>query len=152
MFLPLLVFCLFVIPILFLAKFTKSGKLAGYNLHKIDLECCDAFVDVLGFLRTHDKHTHLLINYAYTGNSSASPVLNIFDVKWTNVKKVGEFSGFYEHAIAERLRDLDGDGNTEIIYLEDTYWPSGKSHAYIIPIYSIAEYQDGRYVEANPSL
>jgi len=136
---------------LFIAKFTKAGKLTSYKLHVIDYECNSwaCGVDVLGFLETYDKRSHLLINYAYTGNSSASPVLNIFDVKRTNVKKVGEFSGFYEHAIAERLRDLDGDGNTEIIYLEDTYWPPGKSHAYIIPIYGIAEYQDGWYVEAN---
>ena len=48
-----------------------------------------------------------------------------------------------------RLRDIDGDGNTEIIYVEDAYWPSGKSHAYIVPIYGIAEYRDGKYVNAN---
>ena len=134
---------------LFLAKFTKSGKLAGYNLHKIDLECCDAFVDVLGFLGTQDKHTHLLINFAYPGTSTGYPLLNIFDVQPTNIHKVGEFAGFYEHVIAERLKDIDGNGNTDIIYIEDTYWPPGKSHAYIIPIYGIAEYRDEWYVEAN---
>lgn len=134
---------------LFLAKFTKSGKLAGYNLHKIDLEYCDAFVDVLGFLGTQDKHTHLLINFAYPGTSTGYPLLNIFDVQPTNIHKVGEFAGFYEHVIAERLKDIDGNGNTDIIYIEYTYWPPGKSHAFIVPIYGIAEYRDGRYVEAN---
>lgn len=134
---------------LFLAKFTKSGKLAGYNLHKIDLECCDAFVDVLGFLEAQDKHNHLLINFAYPGTSTGYPVLNIFDVQPTNIHKVGAFAGFYEHVIAERLRDLDEDGNTEIIYVGESYLPPGAAHADVIIFYDIAEYRDGRYVEAN---
>lgn len=134
---------------LFLAEFTESGKLAGYNFHKIDLECCDAFVDVLGFLGTQDKHTHLLINFAYPGTSTGYPVLNIFDVQPTNVHKIGQFAGFYEHVIAERLRDLDEDGNTEIIYVGGSYLPPGAAHADVIIFYDIAKYRDGRYVEPN---
>ena len=54
---------------LFFAEFSRTGILAGYNLHRIDLECCEAWVDVLGFLRTQDKHTHLLINLAYVSTN-----------------------------------------------------------------------------------
>ncbi|MBW2645717.1 MAG: hypothetical protein JRE23_06005 [Deltaproteobacteria bacterium] len=136
---------------LFMAGFTKTGKIKNYEIHGIDFECCywPWGVDILGFLGTQNKRTHLLINYAYTGNSIQSPVLRIYDIKWPNTNKIGEFDGFYEHAIVNRLRDIDGDGNTEIIYVEDTYWPPGKSHAYIVPIYGIAEYRGGRYVEAK---
>jgi len=136
---------------LFMAEFTKTGKIKNYELHRIDFECCywSWGVDVLGFLGTQNKHTHLLINYAYTGNSIQSPVLRIYDIKWPNTPKIGEFAGFYEYAIVNRLRDIDGDGNTEIIYVDDAYWPPGKSHAYIVPIYGIAEYLDGRYVDAD---
>jgi len=136
---------------LFIAKFTKAGKLMSYKYHVIDYECY-AFacgVDILGFIKNNDKRTHLLINYVYTCNSPTVPELNIFDIQPNHIKNIGKLGGFYEHAIAERLQDIDGDGNTEIIYVDDAYWPPGKSHAYIIPIYGIAEYRDGRYVEAN---
>lgn len=134
---------------LFLAKYTKYGKLAGYTLQKIDLDCCDALVNVLGFIRTQDKHTHLLINFAYSGTSTGFPLLNVFDVQPKNSNKIGEFAGFYEHVIAERLRDLDEDGNTEIIYVGETDCPSGAAHAEVNIFYDIAEYRDGSYVEAN---
>jgi hypothetical protein len=136
---------------LFIAKITKAGKLMSYKYHVIHYECY-AFAcgfDVLGFLETHDKHTHLLINYAYTGNSPTVPVLNIFDIQPNHIKNIGKLGGFYEHVIAERLQDIDGDGTTEIIYVEDIYWPPGKSHAYIIPIFGIAEYRDGSYVDTD---
>jgi len=107
---------------------------------------CTKFIFFVG---SKIGNTHLLINYAYTGNSIQSPVLKIYDMQWASVDKIGEFAGFYEHAIVDRLRDIGGDGNTEIIYVEDSYWPPGKSHAYIVPIYGIAEYRDGRYVNAN---
>jgi len=134
---------------LFFAEFSRTGELAGYNLHRIDLECCEAWVDVLGFLRTQDKHTHLLINLAYVSTNSANPVLNIFDAQPTDFYKIGEFAGFYEHVIAERLQDLNQDGNTEIIYVGESYWPPGAAHADIVPFFDIAEYRNGRYVEAN---
>jgi hypothetical protein len=136
---------------IFIAKFTKDGKLTGYKFQKIDYKCYSwaCGVDVLGFLETNDKRTHLLINYGYPGNSPTVPELNIFDIHSNYIKNIGKFDGFYEDAIVERLRDIDGDGNTEIIYVEDTYWPPGKSHAYIVPIYGIAEYRGGRYVDAN---
>ena len=136
---------------IFIAKFTKYGKLTGYKFHKLDYECYDfaCGVDILGFIETSDKRIHLLINYDYTGNSPTIPELNIFDVRLNDIKKIGKFDGFCEGKIAERLQDIDGDGNTEIIYVEDTYWPPGASHAFIIPIYGIAEYRDGRYVKAD---
>ena len=134
---------------LFLAKFTKSGKLISYNLHPIKLGYCDAFVDVLGFLETNDKNIHLLINWALGGTSSAYPLLNIFNVQWNNINKIGEFCGFYERVIAGRLKDLNGDGNTEIIYVGESYVPPGAANVDVIIFYDIAEYQNGRYVEAN---
>jgi hypothetical protein len=134
---------------LFVAKFAKSGKLTSYNLHPIELGCCDAFVDVLGFIETKDKNIHLLVNVAVGATSTAYPLLNIFNVQKNNVKKIGEFAGFYEHVIAERLRDLDEDGNTEIIYVGESYLPPGAAHADVVIFYDIAEYRDGRYVEAN---
>jgi hypothetical protein len=136
---------------LFIAKFTKAGEFTSYKFHMIDYECYSFVcgVDILGFLETQDKHMHLLINYAYPCNSPTVPELNIFDIQTNYIKNIGKFDGFYQHAIVERLRDIDGDGNTEIIHVENTYWPPGKSHAYIMPIYGIAEYRDGRYVNAN---
>jgi hypothetical protein len=136
---------------LFIAKFTKAGECTSYKFHMIDYEC-DSFacgVDILGFLETQDKHMHLLINYDYPCNSPTVPELNIFDIQTNYIKNIGKFDGFYEHAIVERLRDIDGDGNTEIVFVEDTYWPPGKSHVYIMPIYGIAEYREGRYVNAK---
>ncbi|BBO80660.1 hypothetical protein DSCO28_12260 [Desulfosarcina ovata subsp. sediminis] len=60
---------------IFWAELTASGELAGYRLHQTDLDGCAAFVDVLGFLQTRDKHTHLFVNFAYGGTSPACPVL-----------------------------------------------------------------------------
>ncbi|MBW2646929.1 MAG: hypothetical protein JRE23_12300 [Deltaproteobacteria bacterium] len=134
---------------LFLAKFTKSGKLISYNLHPIKLGYCDALVDVLGFLETKDKDIHLLVNWALGGTSTAYPLLNIFNVQWNNIIKIGKFCGFYENRISERLRDLDQDGNTEIIYVGESYVPPGGANADVIIFYDIAEYRDGRYVDAN---
>lgn len=136
---------------LLIAKFTKTGELKSYKIHRIDFECCLRYwsVDVLGFLETCDKHKHLLINYVYPGNSLLNPALKIFDIHWPHVNNIGEFTGFYENKIASRIRDINGNGNAEIIYIEDTFWPHGKSHMYIMPIYGIAEYREGRYVNAN---
>ena len=134
---------------LFVAKFAKSGKLISYNLHPIKLGYCDAFVDVLGFLETNDKNIHLLVNWALGGTSSAYPLLNIFNVQWNNINKIGKFCGFYERVIADRLRDLDQDGDTEIIYVGESYVPPGGANADVIIFYEIAEYRNGRYVNAN---
>ena len=74
---------------LFIAKFTKAGEFTSYKFHMIDYEC-DSFVcgvDILGFLETQDKHTHLLINYAYPCNSPTVPELNIFDIQTNYIKK-----------------------------------------------------------------
>ena len=135
---------------LFMAKFTKSGEFKSYKFHMIDYECISVCgVDILGFLETHDKHIHLLVNYAYPCNSPTVPELNIFSIQTNEIINIGKLDGFWEHAISERLKDIDGNGSTEIIFVENTYWPPGKSHAYIMPIYGIAEYRDGRYVNAN---
>jgi len=133
---------------MFIARHSATGQFVKYHLIPIQLACC-AFTDVLGFLRTRDQRTHMLINFAYPGTSAAYPVLNIFEINGPQIRKVGEFAGFYEHAIAERLRDMDGDGNTEIIYVDDVYWPPGKSHAEIMAVYAVADFQSTRYIKAN---
>ena len=119
-----------------------------YRLEPIPPEN-SAITNVLGFLSTRDKRTHLLINAARSGTSSAFPKLNIFDIHWPKISKIVELSGFYEHAIAERLRDLDGDGNTEIIYVGESYLPPDAAWADSDVAYNIAEYRDGMYVENN---
>ena len=119
-----------------------------YRLEPIPLEY-SAITNVLGFLKTRDKRTHLLINAARSGTSSAFPKLTIVDIHWPKITKIGELGGFFEHAIAERLRDLDGDGNTEIIYVGETYLPPDNAWANIDVSYDIAEYRDGNYVENN---
>jgi hypothetical protein len=103
----------------------------------------------LGFLETRDKRTHLLINIADIGTTSAFPILNTFDIRWPKIKKIGEFFGFYEHVISDRLRDLDGDGNTEIISVGESYVPPGAAYADIVLLYNVAEYRHGTYVENN---
>ena len=136
---------------LFIAKFTKAGEFTIFKFHMINYECYSDVcgVDILGFLETLDKRIHLLLNYLYACNSPTVPELNIFSIQTNDIRNIGKFDGFYEHAIAERLQDINGDGTTEIIYVKDTYWPPGEPHSSIMPIYGIAEYRDGRYVNAN---
>lgn len=133
----------------FIAKVDRHGHLVNYKLSSIDLECCEGFADILGILTTNDNRLHFFINSSCPGTSIAYPILNIFDIRWNDVKKIGEFSGFYEHDIPERFKDIDKDGNTEIIFVKDTYWPSGAPHFKTIPIYNIAQYRKGRYEEAS---
>lgn len=128
-------------------ELSSLGKPQKYNLFPLQSEGGD--VDILGFLRTNNNHTHMLINMRGQGTSTAYPVLYIFEINGNQVKNIGRFCGFYSHVIPERFRDLNGDGNTEIIYVSDEIWPIGGAHADVIPVYSIAEYKNGRYVEAD---
>jgi hypothetical protein len=68
------------------------------------------------------------------------------------VKKVAELYGFYEHAVPDRLWDVNQDGNTEIIHVHSDYWPPGKSHAEVILNYEIMEYRQGKYLPARPEI
>jgi len=131
----------------FIARYSAKGKMLQFNLIPIQVE--RAFVDVLGFLTTRDQQTHMLVNISHAGTDTGSPVLNIFDIRWPEIQKIGEFGGFYEHVIAERLQDMNGDGNTEIIYVKESYWPHDKPHADMIMFYGAAEYRDGRYMETD---
>ena len=134
---------------LFIGKISDTEGPLEYKLFYIDLECCGASVDLLGIITTKDDRIHLLINHAFSGTSTGYPVLNIFEIQPTIIKKIGEFSGFYEHQISKRLVDIDHDGNTEIIYIKNTYWPPGTSHADIIIDYGFARFIDGIYVETD---
>ena len=133
---------------LFWAKYSAAGEILQYNLIPLPLEH-NGHQNVLGFLETRDKSTHLLINIADTGTSSGFPILSVFNLHWPEIRKIGQFSGFYEHAIVDRLRDLDGDGNTEIIFVGESSVPPNAANADITITYDIAEYRDGKYVENN---
>ena len=133
---------------LFYAKRATNGEIFQYHLKPISLGYAEA-TRVIGFLKTRDKRTHLLINAAGSGTSSAFPKLTLFDIHWPKIAKIGELSGVYEHALAERFRDLDGDGNTEIIYVGETYPAPEGARANSEVSYDIAEYRDGNYVENN---
>ena len=133
---------------LFWAKYSAAGEIRQYDLIPLPLEH-NGHQNVLGFLETRDKSTHLLINIADTGTSSGFPILNVFDLHYPEIRKIGQFSGFYEHAIVDRLRDLDGDGNTEIIFVGDSSVPPNSANAFIAITYDIAEYHDGKYIENN---
>ena len=90
---------------------------------------------------------HVNSNDPSTG--SGNPTLNIFELTNKSTQKIGTFAGFHKHNIAYQLQDFDGNGNTEVVYVEGIYWPPGESHASVIPIYSIAEYINGFYGDAK---
>lgn len=106
-------------------------------------------VDLLGFLKTRDGSTHLLVRFNLPGTSVMHPVLQIFGIRGIRTEDLGSFCGFYYHATADGLRDLGGDMNTEVISVEGFYWPPYASHAKVEVFYGIAEFKEGRYVEAN---
>ena len=114
-----------------------------------DLKNCDAAAEMIGFLTPRDHRAHLLINRHCGGTDTGSPVLHIYDVRNDRLEKIGEFAGFYTHAIPWRLADYDRDGDTEIVYVKGTYWPPGKPHAEVMMEYGIAEYRSGKYVAQN---
>jgi hypothetical protein len=132
----------------FFAKYSATGKILQHTLIPLPPES-GPLIDVLGFLKTRDNRTHLLMNIGDIGTTPAFPILNILDIHWPKMRKIGEFCGFYTHVLADRLRDLDGNGNTEIIYVGETYWPPNGSHADIVLSYDIAEYRKGKYIENN---
>lgn len=103
----------------------------------------------VGFMKVRYNRTHLLLNYFHPGTSIFHPVLHVLEIHGTYVREIGKFAGFYPHVIPERLRDLNGDGSTEIIFVDDYIWPSGEAHADVVPVYGIAEYVDGEYKVAN---
>ncbi len=133
---------------LFWAKYSAAGEILQCNFIPLPLEY-NGHQNVLGFLETCDNSIHLLINIADTGTSSGFPILNVFDLHYPEIRKIGQFSGFYEHAIVDRLRDLDGDGNTEIIFVGESSVPTNAANADIPISYDIAEYRDGKYIENN---
>ncbi|UCG14338.1 MAG: hypothetical protein JSU72_07735 [Deltaproteobacteria bacterium] len=130
-------------------ELSSNGMVLGHAFFHLQMGGEEGFISLIGFLETKGNKTHLLVNFLHPGTSVAYPLLHVFEFKGVQLRGVGEFPGFYLHAISKRLQDIDGDGNTEIIYLGDSYWPPGEPYAKVIPIYSIAEYRDGRYVEAN---
>ncbi|MEW6601600.1 MAG: hypothetical protein AB1499_11585 [Nitrospirota bacterium] len=104
---------------------------------------------LVGFMKARYNRTQMLVNYLHPGTSVFYPVLHAFEIMGTYVRETGEFPGFYSHAVPERLRDLDGNGYTEIIFVDDYIWPSGEAHANVVPVYGIAEYENGKYRTAN---
>ena len=133
---------------LFFSEYSADGENLQRKLISLPLEHYP-IKKLLGFIETRDKRIHLLINIAGMGTTSAFPILNVFDIRWPKLKKIGEFFGFYEHVISDRLRDLDGDGNTEIISVGESYVPPGAAYADIVLLYDVAEYRDGKYIKNN---
>jgi hypothetical protein len=135
--------------LLFLAISSAKNGFLDFAFHSVEMEFFNTSVDLLGFVATRDQRTHLLLNFVYPGNGGDNSLLRVFNIALARIEKIGEFSGFYEHAIAERLRDIDGDGDTEIIYVKDIYWPPGKAHCDIILKYGVGRYLNGKYVKTN---
>ncbi|HOP47989.1 MAG TPA: hypothetical protein PK874_10025 [Desulfobacteraceae bacterium] len=135
--------------LLFLAISSAKNGFLDFAFHSVEMEFFNTSVDLLGFVATRDQRTHLLLNFVYPGNGGDNSLLRVFNIALARIEKIGEFSGFYEHAIAERLRDIDGDGDTEIIFVKDIYWPPGKAHFDTILKYGVGRYLNGKYVNTN---
>ena len=131
-----------------IAELADDGQPAIDRVHSTRIPCDDGFLKPIGFLETKSNQIHLLINFSYGGTSVFYPILHVFEFGDKDVQQVGEFAGFYEHVIGERLMDIDRDGPSEIVYVQDAYWPPGGAHVDVIPIYGIAAYINGQYREA----
>ena len=131
------------------AEISADGQIVIGKVHSTRISCCDGFVNLLGFLKTGNSRFHLLVNVSWGGTSIVYPILHIYDFSEGGIQQIGELGGFYEQVISERLVDLNSNGTTEIIYIEDAYWPPGGAHVDVIPIYGIAAYLGGQYREAN---
>ncbi len=130
----------------------QTQATSPYRFHPLEMEGGWGYVRLLGFLKTRSGRLHALINFAHPGTSTAYPILKVFEIRGLGLKQVGELYGFYEHAVPDRLRDGDQDGNTEIIHVVSDYWPPGKSHAEVILNYEIMTYTGGQYVPAGPEI
>ena len=137
---------------LFVMELGPKKTRGPHRFHPLEMEGDQAFIALLGFLKTRDGRVHALVNFAHPGTSTAYPILNVFDVRGLNLRRVAELYGFYEHVVPDRLWDVNQDGNTEIIHVSSDYWPPSKSHAEVILNYEIVEYRNGKYVPAGPEI
>lgn len=128
---------------------SAKGALGGQFFFEYPEDPEEVSRSALGFLKTAGGKIHLLTTIDYRGTSFGYPVLEVLELQGLGLKPVGELEGFYHHVIPERLIDFDGDGTSEIVYLAQSVWPPGGSHAEEIPIYGIAEYRKGKYREAG---
>ena len=125
-----------------------SVKISASFAFKIDENLSST--GIIGFLKQGDE-VHLFVNVNYSGNSGAFPILHIFKINGSAIKKIGQFCGFYYDDLPQRFKDLDSDGCSEIIFVETVLWPSGSPHSDVIPIFSIAKFskESGTYFEAG---
>ena len=128
---------------------SAKGTLGRQRFFKYPDDPEEVSRSALGFLKTAGGKIHLLTTIDYRGTSFGYPVLEMLELQGLRLKQVGEFSGFYHHVVPERLIDFDQDGTTEIVYVAQSVWPPGGAHADEIPIYGIAEYRKGKYMEAG---
>ncbi len=135
---------------LMIMELSSEGRIISSGSHFVKMDN-NGSADILGFLKTRQGKHHILLHLGYIGTSVSFPVLRILQVQGTQVKNIGELYGFYDHVISERIKDLDHNGNSEIIYAGDAIWPPGSTHADIQVIYSIAEFDEekGVYVQAD---
>ena len=137
---------------LLVMELPAKGIRGRHRFYPLKFDGPGGHLSLLGFLKTRDARIHALFNFAYLGTATGYPILNIFEVKGVEVKRIAELYGFYEHVVPERLWDVNQDGNTEIIHVGSSYWPPGKSHAEIILGYEIMEYKNGKYLPAGPEI
>lgn len=137
---------------LFVMELSQTPAASPHRFHPLEMEGGGGYVRLLGFLKTRSGRVHALINFAHPGTSTAYPILKVFEIRGLGLKQVGELYGFYEHAVPDRLRDVDQDGNTEIIHVASDYWPPGKSHAEVVLNYEIMTYKRGKYFQAGPEI
>ncbi len=130
----------------------RTPAATPHRFHPLEMEGGWGYVRLLGFLKTRSGRVNALINFAHPGTSTAYPILRVFEIRGLGLKQVGELYGFYEHAVPDRLRDVDQDGNTEIIHVASDYWLPGKSHAEVVLNYEIMTYTGGKYVPAGPEI
>ena len=137
---------------MFLMELPAKGIEGRHRFHFLKIDDTSGDISLLGFLQFNDGRVHALFNYGHPGTSTAYPILNVFEVKGIGLKRIAEFYGFYSHVVPDRLWDVNGDGNTEIIHVSSEYWPPGKSHADVILEYEIMEYKNGTYAPAGPGI
>jgi hypothetical protein len=137
---------------LFVMELGQTPAASPHRFHPLEMEGGGGYVGLLGFLKTRSGRVHALINFAHPGTSTAYPILKVFEIRGLGLKQVGELYGFYEHAVPDRLWDVDQDGNTEIIHVASDYWPPGKSHAEVVLNYEIMTYKGGKYVPAGQEI
>ena len=136
--------------LLLIMELSQKGSVFTSSFLSVDMQDSFRSADIIGLLKQNNE-INLFVNGNYAGTSFAFPILHIFKVNGNNLTKINEFYGFYYHNLSQRFKDLDQDGDIEIIYIDNVIWPSSAPHCDSIPIFGIAEFskKNGKYLEAD---